>query len=186
MPVGLGEKIRCIRTRLRKSQGEFAEILGSQQNSVSRYEKDKVEPGLGVLWKLHGLAERDEKEAFVIEIRRQIGIALLGQEATVEVSTEDLSRILTVMAELQEWQSLIAAGRGDRAALLWATQQLKEDKHIDKSLIEILTLWVERRQQKGAASILRATAAFLRERLEENSAQHGKPLQHVGSRTTKD
>jgi transcriptional regulator with XRE-family HTH domain len=167
MNVSLGERIRRVRTRLRKNQKEFAEILGSQQTSVSRYEKDKVQPGLGMLRKLHGLAEPDEKEAFAAEIRRQIGTAILGRDATVEGSMEELRPIIMGMAEIQELDALVASGRRDKAGLLFAAQQLSEDKHIDPSLIEILALWVEHRKKKGAAGILRATAAFLRERLKD-------------------
>jgi transcriptional regulator with XRE-family HTH domain len=161
----LGERIRRIRTRHRKSQEEFADILGSQRNSISRYEKDKVEPGLAILSKLHALAEQDEKEAFAAEIRRQIGTRILGSDATVQASIEELRPMIEGMAEIQKLDALVEAGRKDAAGVLWAAQQLAEDRHIDKALTEILRLWVKHRKQKGAESVFQATAEYLRERL---------------------
>ena len=161
----LGEEIRRIRTRLRKSQEEFADLLGSQRNSISRYEANKVEPGLSILWRLHGIAEPDEKETFAAEIRKQVGTAILGREATVEATIDELRPIIQEMVQAEQLRSLNPGKREDVAGLLWATFQLatSEDR-IDESLIEILRLWVSHRKSKGAKKVFREAAALLRER----------------------
>ena len=166
MTVSLGEKIRRMRTRLRKNQSEFAQILGSQQTSISRYEMDKVEPGLDVLSKLHGLAEKDEKEAFAAEIRKQIGTRILGRDATVVGTIEELRPMIDGIVEIQELDAMVKAGKRSAAGLLWAARQLAEDPHIDESLNEILRLAVEYRKHKGAEKIFQATATFFRNALE--------------------
>jgi len=163
----LGDRIRLVRTRLRKNQSEFAQILGSQRTSVSRYEKNKVVPGIGILRGLRNLAEPEEEEAFEHEIIRQIGMAILGREATVSGTMDELEPMVTGVAEMQEWDSLIASGRKDQANLRWAASVLGGDERIDESLLEILNLWVHYRKRRGAHSVLRLAAAFLRERLEQ-------------------
>jgi transcriptional regulator with XRE-family HTH domain len=172
--ISLGERIRRVRAHLRKDQAEFAEILGSQQTSVSRYERNKVVPGIAILSKLHDLAPPEDKPAFADELRKQIGtgiIETLGIESaelqgvTVKESIEELRPMIAGMAEIQEWNAMIASGRKDKAGLLWATSTLAEDHQIDESLIEILILCVQYRKQEGVESVFRAAAAFLRERL---------------------
>ena len=173
----LGEKIWRVRTRLRKTQREFAEILGSQQNSVSRYEKDKVVPGIAVLSILHNLADVEDKPAFADEIRRQVGAGIINtlgiespelQGVAVKGSIEELRPMIEGMSEMQKWNAMAAAGRKDKAALLWATSTLAEDQRIDDSLIEILMLCVQHRKQKGAVDAFRQAADFLRAKLAEN------------------
>src|ERR1035441_929651 len=173
----LGEKIWRVRTRLRKTQREFAEILGSQQNSVSRYEKDKVVPGIAVLSILHNLADVEDKPAFADEIRRQVGAGIINtlgiespelQGVAVKGSIEELRPMIEGMSEMEKWNAMAAAGRKDKAALLWATSTLAEDQRIDDSLIEILMLCVQHRKQKGAVDAFRQAADFLRAKLAEN------------------
>ena len=168
MTFTLGERIRRVRTRLRKNQSEFAQILGSQQTSVSRYEKDKVQPGLSILYKLHALAERDEKEAFAAEIRRQIGTRILGRDATAEGSIEELRPMIEGIAEIQEFE-------GEGMRLLWATHELSEGQLIDESLIAVLRLWVKYQKQKGVESVFQATAEFLRESLTQRFGEAPEP-----------
>jgi transcriptional regulator with XRE-family HTH domain len=173
--ASLGERIWRLRTTLRKTQGEFALILGSQQNSVSRYEKDKVVPGIAVLSKLHDLADAEDKQAFADEIRKQVGSTIIEsiglpedpalQGVAARGSIKELRPIIAGMAEIQKQNSLITAGRKDKAGLLWAASTLADDQRIDDSLIEILMLCVHCRKQKGAATIFRKTAAFLRARI---------------------
>jgi transcriptional regulator with XRE-family HTH domain len=166
LTISLGERIRLLRTRLRKNQSEFAQILGSQQTSVSRYEKDKVQPGLAVLHKLHGLAEPDEKEAFAEEIRRQIGATFLGPE---QRSIKELRPMIKEMGEIQELaaelNAMVPVGRTDPSVILASARQLAEDQHIDESLSEILRLCVEHRKQESAKKVFQSTLAFLRDSL---------------------
>lgn len=173
MDLTLGDRIRLLRTRLRKSQAEFAEILGSQQTSVSRYEQNKVMPGISFLWKLRNLADPDEREGFEAEIKKQAGAAILSMvgvgdqlgEVPVGGTMDDIGPALTEFAEMQELKDLIAAGRGAQASLIFVVRELSRDKHPEPALLEILVLWVQYRKQKGASKILYDTAALLRERL---------------------
>jgi len=170
----LGERIARIRKRLRKSQSEFADIIGSQQNSISRYETDRVVPGVDVLWRLHGLAEHDEKETFAAEIRLRIGTAILGQEATVEGSMEELRPILGSLITAEQLKGLNPTNRPDIQGLLAVLVDLLElDKPLDNSVLEILRLW----QKYGPKRVhkFREAAAFLRGALGE-AAPEDRPV----------
>ena len=58
--ASLGERIRQARGE--QSQQDFAKLLGVDQASVSRYERDEVKPGLGAAYILirdHGFRFSD-------------------------------------------------------------------------------------------------------------------------------
>ncbi len=98
----MGEIIRRVRTRLNKSQDEFAEMLRSQRNSVSRYETGRTKPGVVALWRLHNLAEPDEKKAIALEIRRRVGRpAVLQEDGTIDKSGS-IEALRPVIMELEK------------------------------------------------------------------------------------
>jgi len=55
----LGKRVRAIRRYYMMTQGEFSELLGVKQSSISRWEKDKAEPTAETLEKLAALTESD-------------------------------------------------------------------------------------------------------------------------------
>jgi transcriptional regulator with XRE-family HTH domain len=57
----LGQTIKTIRSRLRQTMAEFAETLGTQQSTISRYEAGQLLPNKSVLILLYLLAEDDER-----------------------------------------------------------------------------------------------------------------------------
>ena len=50
--LALGDKIRLARVEKRLTQQELADLLGTKQKSISRYETNRVEPSIGALRKL--------------------------------------------------------------------------------------------------------------------------------------
>jgi transcriptional regulator with XRE-family HTH domain len=55
----LGKRVKTIRQYYILTQGEFSALLGVKQASVSRWEKDKSEPGPEIIEKLARLSESD-------------------------------------------------------------------------------------------------------------------------------
>ena len=44
-----GERLRALRKERGYRQGELAELIGIDQNNISRYERDKTQPSLSML-----------------------------------------------------------------------------------------------------------------------------------------
>lgn len=67
MFIDLPRIIKGIRVRLGLNQAAFAKMIGTAQNTVSQYEKGRLEPGKAVLLNLQRLAEtEEEKKTFAV------------------------------------------------------------------------------------------------------------------------
>ena len=168
----MGGTIRGIRKRLGKSQQEFAELLGCRHNTVSRYELDRFVPGTGPLVRLYDLALPHEKHLLAEEIKHQMGTAIVGREATLDASIEELRPFLNEMAS---FYALV--GRLPRTAdgefrspeqfifAKLAVQILHTRNAVDPSINELLDLWFKYGNQKKAIQHFRDAAGFLRVQL---------------------
>jgi transcriptional regulator with XRE-family HTH domain len=163
MAVEIGGAIRRVRIRLRKGQREFAEMLGSQSNSISRYEGNRVQPSLPVLWKLYHLAEPDEKPLFEDAIRMRIGTDLAGSEASIDMPMAQLRDLVTFQERLESLGAWNPNRRKDFNEFLAAVLDLLMGaNNIDRSIPELLRLWRDSKQDNEAAERFRQAAAFLK------------------------
>jgi transcriptional regulator with XRE-family HTH domain len=188
MSVKVGAAIRRMRGRLRKSQLEFAEVLGSQRSSISRYEINLVQPSLPILWKLYNMAEKDEKETFEVAMREQIGTDLAGTEARIDAPMADLRRFAIFENRLEALYSWNRDKRRDFQKFLGAVLDLLTTaRSIDSSIPEILRLWRNCAQNRGAAIEFRQAAAYLSVRLAlpHPTRKAGQEIQHTTARTKK-
>ena len=71
--LSIGTAVRRIRERLGKTQVEFAALLGCQEITVLRWEKDAFKPRGIALMQLIDLAEEEEKEPLALQLALDIG-----------------------------------------------------------------------------------------------------------------
>lgn len=161
MALTVGQAIRNIRTRLQMTQAEFAEMLGSQRNSIRRYEADLVKPGFGILGRLLNIAvgeEKEEKEAIVREWNARLG----STQAHISDATDTVD-LPTQVGQLPDDQEFFAQIRQTVNAAAWRT--FITLAFADDSLREIFSLWSRHKHDERACRIFREVAAGLRDRL---------------------
>ena len=81
----LGSTIRAIRQRLKRSGTGFADLIGTDQSTVSRYEANQVVPSRTVLILLLLLASEEERPA-IREAMGDIDEAMLTSQLIKTVS----------------------------------------------------------------------------------------------------
>jgi transcriptional regulator with XRE-family HTH domain len=149
---------------MRKTQQEFSVMIGSQRNSVSRYESGTVEPSAPVLWRLYHLSERDEKDIFESALKLRLGADLTGHEVALDAPLKELGDFVEFGAKLDSIYSLNTGKRKDFRNFIGAVVELlMTSKTIDYSLIDILRLWRDHGGH-GSNAVLRfrEAAAYLR------------------------
>ena len=161
MALTIGQAIRNIRTRLDMTQGDFAEMLGSQRNSIRRYEAGLVKPGFGVLGRLLNIAapeEKEEKEAIVQEWNVRV-----GSPQTHVPDAADAVDPFTGALQIADGEEFFARLNQTVNALAWRT--LSTLAAADDSLREIFGLWSQNKNDERAVRIFREVATLLRDRL---------------------
>jgi transcriptional regulator with XRE-family HTH domain len=166
----VGQAIKNIRTRLRMTQAEFAEMLGSQRNSIRRYEAGLIRPGFGMLGKLFGIAlaeEKAEKEAIVQEWNAKVGspqIHVPGTPGTAHLPTK--------AEQIWDDREFFIHLREVFNAAAWRT--LTTLTTADDSLREIFDLWSRNKHDERAIRMFREAAASLRDRLATLAPKKGR------------
>ena len=161
MALTIGQAIRSIRTRLQMTQTEFADMLGSQRNSIRRYEAGLVKPGFGVLGRLLNIAaveETEEKQAIVREWNVRV-----GSPQSVAPDVADTVDPLTGAFQIADGEEFFARVTQTVNAAAWRT--LATLAAADDSLREIFGLWSRNKNDDRAVRIFREVAALLRDRL---------------------
>jgi hypothetical protein len=138
-------------------------MLGSQRNSISRYEADLVQPSLPVLWKLYHMAEKDEKETFETAIREQIGTDLVGTPARITMPMAHIRDLVVFQDRLAALDAWNPGKRRDFHAFLGAVLDVVTTaRSIDSSIPELLRLWRDCAQNRDASAAFRRAVEYLR------------------------
>jgi transcriptional regulator with XRE-family HTH domain len=148
----LGSTIRKIRHRQRLNMTEFAELIGADQSTISRYESGQVLPSKTVLILLFLLAEEEER-AVIADATGGVDLSALKARLT---NSEEILRavarnrssarkksgaeeVRTLMAE--ESASLVSSGKPIEPALVAMLRLFREhgnNKRLRKSLVQML------------------------------------------------
>jgi len=174
--VTIAEAVRSLRKRLGKSQMEFAELLGCQRNTVSRYEIGAFLPSPFVLVHLLGMAETAgteaaaESETITRELKAYCTHNLVGGGRTVE-ETIAMMRLVTgaTFREIQRSHSLLAGlpeqkikDYGFRQFAPAVAHVVEACGTVDQSVADILHLWAAHWHESATVQHFRAALEFLR------------------------
>jgi transcriptional regulator with XRE-family HTH domain len=159
----IGQIVKRIRLRMRKTQKDFSVLIGSQRVSVSRYEAGSVEPSAPVLWRLYYLAEKDEKEAIEQALKLRLGADLTGHNIIVDATLSDLEQMVNFEGRLDAIHSFNPNKRKDFTRFISEVSMLLETcESIDPSLTEIITLWRNHSGDRSSRTLFRQAADYLR------------------------
>jgi len=169
--VTIAESVRNIRKRLSKNQMQFAEMLGCQRNTVSRYELGQLVPGPRVLAQLLDLAVGHERKIIEAELRGQFkrgslsssSSALLGSNGSFELVLQLMRNGMDKIAGAVPPEKL--ADHGFRQFVAAVGEVVAACDTVDPSVTEMLLLWVRLGQTERAASHFRDALGYLRARL---------------------
>jgi hypothetical protein len=153
-------------------------MLGSQRNSISRYEADRVQPSLSILWKLYHLAEKDEKDQFMNAIRSRIGVDLTGRDVMADIPLADVRQFVDFEERIAALNAWNPNHRHDFHDFLTVVLDLVTTaRTIDASVSDILRIWHHSPQDRNAGLVFREAAAFLRVSLSSSgsTADRGGP-----------
>ena len=136
----LAQAIRQIRQRLAMTTTEFAEVLGINQATVSRYETGRMKPGYVHLGKLLKLAEGTEKNPIINRLHSLLGVT--GGERVILVDLSRRDRLRKVAhQDLAEAMGPKGLKELDRfLKLSFAIGKLRQE--VDPALNRILELWI--------------------------------------------
>lgn len=162
--MDMSELVRQMRSRLTRSQAEFARLLGCSQNSISRYESGS-QPALGILLRLYDLGLPAERETLGAYIKK--GLSARGKFFSTGASIEALRGLIQDSAiEEQFLQQVSPALRAQWEPLIEIIADLiLTDRVIDESIVEVLRLWSWQGQDPRMPALLRDVVGYLRVQL---------------------
>jgi transcriptional regulator with XRE-family HTH domain len=95
--------IRAVRSRLRDTQAEFAERLGSSQNTISQYENGKINPSAEILAKVWHLADATERRLLQAHVSALFSMLEPEQQRRLLSEASDL---FSSQAPDKQWSTL--------------------------------------------------------------------------------
>jgi transcriptional regulator with XRE-family HTH domain len=170
----LADAIRKTRDRSGLSQADFAARLKTQRAAIARWESGKAKPSILALVRLAELAKNTEEEAPILA-------ALGGLVGGMDPSR--VARSLFPNIEMHEMMSSLAsvvhAHGGDliKAGPLLTVVALIVARcgKIDRSIVEILSLWLNYWDKPAALKHFQDAEAYLRVQLERDAAKRADP-----------
>jgi len=157
----LASTVRTIRQRMKQTMAEFAEMIGTEQSTISRYEAGQIVPSKTVLILLFLLATDSEKKT----ILEALGI---GDEQQIEAQFRGAEEELKKVSELRRRH-----GR-DPTLIQFAEEAAKivsTGAPVEKALVQILKLWRLHRDNKELLQSLEQMLPYFR----FVAVQGGKP-----------
>ena len=137
----LAKTIRSIRQGLKQTMVQFAESLGTEQSTISRYEAGQLVPSKTVLILLYVLASGDNREAI---------LEALGASATA-IRERYRGAEETLMKLPSNTDTTIVEFAEESAALV-------RSREVDPELLDLVKLW---RKHNGNRKLRRAIAGML-------------------------
>jgi transcriptional regulator with XRE-family HTH domain len=139
--ANLAKTIRNIRQDLKQTMVQFAESLGTEQSTVSRYEAGQLVPSKTILILLYVLASGENREA-ILEALGASGPAIENRYRSAEETLKKLPRNadLTVLDFAEESAALVQSGE------------------VDPALVNLVKLW---RGSAGNRRLRRVVAGML-------------------------
>lgn len=169
----IAQAVRGLRKKLQKNQIEFAEMLGCQQNTVSRYEVGKLTPGPLVLIKLAQIASQhgagEEKVPVDNLLRQQFETGIFSGGASAEEAIARLSPHVDRMLLTNAIMDLLPPDKrkdfGFRQFVPAVANIFYDCGVVAVSVSEILALWPAHWNNPIAEAAFRDALGFLRGRL---------------------
>jgi len=171
----IAQAIKRLRKSLGKNQIEFAEMLGCQQNTVSRYELGKLVPGPIILMRMAeaakdaGMAEGEEASTIRLVLQQQFDSGLFGGRPTLEQMIESMRPLLSEMQLSDAILDTVPAEKrknfGFRQFVPAVAHIIETCDTVDQSVSDILALWAAHAGREGTAGFFRDALGFLRARL---------------------
>ena len=158
----LKEAIRTIRNRRRETMVQFALRLGCRHSTVSMYEAGKLRPSRSMLILLLQLADNDAEKRPILDA---LGV---DDDLREGWSKADLAKTLSdfdVYTEAKRKEEGRKRKLPAKHALVEFAEQatliVKELGEVDRSLVDILRLWVRHHANLEAHEEFQTAAAFL-------------------------
>jgi transcriptional regulator with XRE-family HTH domain len=128
--------VKGMREHREVNQAKFARLLGCSQVSISRYEAGDVEPGAGILLRLHSIGDNAERRELMPYIKEALGDRDADWRDVVPGDRRDQVEQLLLVKEKPAGQ------RAMWHAFIDAALNLSElDREMDASLVEMLQIW---------------------------------------------
>jgi transcriptional regulator with XRE-family HTH domain len=157
----LASTVRAIRQRLKQTMAEFAEMIGTEQSTISRYEAGQIVPSKTVLILLLLLATDSEKRP----ILEALGIV---DEQQIEAQFRGAEEALKKVSELRRRHGrdpTLVQFAGEAAQIVSAGAP------VGKALVQIMKLWRLQRDSQELQQSLEQMLPYFR----FVAGQHGKP-----------
>jgi len=132
--------IREIRKRLKLSMTEFAELIGTEQSTISRYEAGQIEPSRTVWILLFLLASGGEREAILEAMGEGSESSLASRYQNAEESLKLLKSKKTDVNRIEFAEA--------------STALLASKESIDPVLVQVLKLYPSKKFRQALAAML--------------------------------
>lgn len=144
----LAASIKRVRTRLGETMAEFAETLGTQQSTISRYESGQVAPSGSTLILLYLLAVEEERSVFAEALGVEDATKLERKYGAVKKQLDDLKRSRTASRPAVEFAELAAV--------------IADSGDVDESAVELLRLLSEHGKGKPLRKAIAVMLPYFR------------------------
>ena len=161
-PSDLAAVIRAIRKRCGKTQVEFAKNLKVSHAAVSRYESGHISPGHNPLFSLYQLADGHEKRVIGDALRDVLGLKEVPSDREIQQGADTSAKAFGDLEEIAGQTRGTRAHRFATEAMRIAKEASKTpDDYPPESLIEILALFWEHRDEPEALHLFEDTVGYL-------------------------